>query len=88
MIIPVKNNLLVGQVEKEQTTSGGIILANSDVETGLKPAKVIRVGRDADSELVGYKVYIPWDKSKPVTENGQQLAIVSEDEILAIINEE
>lgn len=88
MIIPVKNNLLVGQVQKEKTTAGGIILAGSEVETGLKPAKVIRAGKDADQSLVGYKIYIPWDKSRPVTEDGQQLAIVSEDEILAIIGEE
>ena len=80
---PLKNYIVVGEVAVEKQTSGGIILTQ-EVVTGSKPAKVIAVGPDVSTVSVGDLIAIKWAESLPVTENGSQFAIISEEFVYAI----
>lgn len=61
-IIPLRNNILVRNLEKgEQKTKGGIILRDDDAQAhGIRPrwAQVYRVGKNITSVKEGQWVYI------------------------------
>lgn len=79
----LKNNIVVTEVEVENKTESGIIL-QGNIETGSKAALVLSIGPDVTSDLApGDKIAVDWSKGLPVSENGQKLAIISEDSIYA-----
>lgn len=80
----LKNNILVKEVEVEQTTSSGIIL-DKPLESGNKPALVVEVSDDVLYVKPGDKIYIQWKEAFPMSHNGESMAIVSEDKVESII---
>jgi chaperonin GroES len=92
-IRPLHSNVLVTRLEAETKTAGGIIIPDSAKE---KPAegKVIAVGngnRDESGKLVALDVKIgdkvlfsKWGGTE-IKMNGQELLILKESDILAII---
>jgi co-chaperonin GroES (HSP10) len=84
MLRPTSANLFVTEAEVKTTTSTGIILTGG-IDTGLKPAVVVATGPDALSEI-GSKCYVNWKDAQPVTYDGVQGAIISEESVLAYID--
>jgi|TARA_R110000796_G_C14237488_1_gene396805 co-chaperonin GroES (HSP10) len=80
------SKVLVTAVEKEQTTSGGIILT-ADTTKGSKPGLVLAVGPLAIDEVQsGQRVFLDWNKAMPVDYEGEAAAIIDLDWIKAVIS--
>ena len=80
------SKVLVTAVEKEQTTSGGIILT-ADTTKGSKPGLVLAVGPLAiDQVQSGQRVFLDWNKAMPVDYEGEAAAIIDLDWIKAVIS--
>jgi len=82
------NNVLIAEVEKEETTASGIILTEA-IDKGSKPGLVLAVSNAALSKVMtGNRVFLDWSKSIPVTIEGQSAVIIDAEHIKAIISEE
>ena len=80
------SKVLVTAVEKEQTTSGGIILT-ADTTKGSKPGLVLAVGPlAADFLKPGERVFLDWNKGMPVDYEGEAAAIINVEWIKAVIS--
>ena len=92
------NNVLIAEVEKEETTAGGIILsADVQMDKASKPGLVIAIGDyiqqdNADPENVdtkiepGQRVFLKWSEAMPVNADGKAAVIVDREHIKAIIS--
>ena len=81
---PLRNNVLLIQKAAESTTSSGLVLMG-DAEKGIKQGVVVAVGPEVKYVSEGNFVVPDWAKGKPTTYQGQQAAVISEDDILAIV---
>jgi chaperonin GroES len=96
---PLFDNILVESIEsQEKTTKSGIVLPDSVEKKEQTKGLVIAIGagkfgangeRLPLSVKVGDKVVFskPWSEDKKMEENGKKLFLVSEDDILGIIEE-
>jgi co-chaperonin GroES (HSP10) len=82
---PTFDNILVHEVAKENTTSSGIILSG-DIESGSKPGFVVAVGSDVKNDLLNKQVYLKWGQGMAVTHEGKQAVLISEENVMAIID--
>jgi len=92
------NNVLIAEVEKEETTAGGIILsADVQMDKASKPGLVIAVGdyiqqdnldpENLDTKLEpGQRVFLKWSEAMPVNADGKAAVIVDREHIKAIIS--
>lgn len=82
------NNVLIAEVEKEETTASGIILTEA-IDKGSKPGLVLAVSNAALSKVMsGNRVFLDWSKSMPVNVDGNAAVIIDAEHIKAIISEE
>jgi len=80
------NQVLVTAVEREETTTGGIILTK-EITKGQKPALVLAVSVGAICTVAtGDRVFLDWSKSMPVDIDGEAAAIIDVEFIKAIMN--
>ncbi len=94
MIKPLKNRVLIKQLEKEKSTKSGIILPDSAAES-QQIAEVIETGKGKteNGNLIemtvkkGDKVVFPKYKGSEIKIDGIDYIIIEEDELLAIIEE-
>jgi co-chaperonin GroES (HSP10) len=77
-LTPLRNNVIVEKLEKELTTSSGIILKSNDE---ADKAKVIAVGSEITDVVVGNIILINWNKATKLMDNLYQVNI---DEVVAI----
>jgi len=77
-LTPLKNNVIVEKLEKELTTSSGIILKSNDE---ADKAKVIAVGSEVTDVVVGNIILIDWNKATKLMDNLYQVNI---NEVVAI----
>ena len=81
--------VLVTEVEKEKTTSGGIILTDPDrMDKATQPGLVLVVSPDVDATgtiEVGDQVYLTWTEAQPITIDGKKAAIVHYKHIKAVL---
>lgn len=77
--------IFVAEVKKENTTASGLILS-SDIESGAKPAKVLAVGPEVKDIKVDDKIAVKWAEALPVTVDGSQRALVSEEHVYGIFD--
>jgi chaperonin GroES len=91
---PIREKLVVKPAEKEEKTSGGIFLTDSSKDNAPQKGEVIAVGSGhitVNGEIVpleikaGDTVFYAKGAGKKVTANDEELVILAEDEILAII---
>ena len=82
---PLKTQILVKQAEAKQTTQSGIILGASGQESGNKPAIVVSCGPEVSLVEQGQTVYLRWKEAFPLTYEGEQMALVDEKDVLAIL---
>ena len=86
IVKPLKDKLLIAEGKKDTTTESGIILDGRGLGN-TTPGIIIAVGPDVQEVKEGDTVYLDWSKSKPVTVNGTQRVIISECEIIAVLEE-
>ena len=94
-IKPIREKLVVKPQQKEEKSSGGIFLTNNAKEDGPSKGVVVAVGSGhitVNGDIVplevseGDTVVFAKGAGKKVTDEETELVILSEDEILAIIN--
>lgn len=83
----LRNNVLVTEIEKEETTVGGIILSSgTELDKGQQPGLVLAVGGDASPHIeTGKRIFLDWSQSMPVTVDGKAAVIISDEFIKAVI---
>lgn len=93
-IKPLRNQLLVCREEPKETVRGGIVIPDNAKEKSQE-AKVISVGpgnRDEDGKRIpmevkkGDRILLGKYSGTEVQIDGQERLIVSEDDVLAILN--
>jgi len=77
-LTPLRNNVIVEKLEKELTTSSGIILKSNDE---ADKAKVIAVGSEVTDVVVGNIILINWNKAVKLMDNLYQVNV---NEVVAI----
>ena len=81
------NNVLIAEVEKEETTAGGIILsADVQMDKASKPGLVIAIGDEVSVIEPGQRVFLKWSEAMPVNADGKAAVIVDREHIKAIIS--
>jgi co-chaperonin GroES (HSP10) len=81
---PLKNNVIIAQRKKEKETESGIILTG-ELDDGMKDGVVVEVGPDVTVVEIGQTVIPDWQKTRPITTGDIKSFVVSEDDILAIL---
>jgi co-chaperonin GroES (HSP10) len=81
----LQDNVLLAEVAKEETTSGGIIISGAQMSKGSQPGLVLAVGPDVLDIEQGDRVFLDWSKSLPVDHDMKQAVIVSSEHIKAVI---
>jgi chaperonin GroES len=86
MLRPIKDKLVVKLIEKEKTTSSGIVLSHGDPAEVTK-ATVIAVGPDV-SEVVQNDIILPdWNKAVKTNIDGEEYYVLTEENIVAVFIE-
>jgi chaperonin GroES len=92
-VIPLGDKVVVKRLEPEQTTAGGIVLPDG-AQAKSQQGKVLSVGdgraladggRAAHQVAEGDRVVFDRYAGAELTVDGQQLLIMSEDEIIAVL---
>ena len=83
---PTADNIVLKQVEAEETTSSGIILATTTKE---KPAiyEVMSAGPDVKELKVGDKVVVGKFTGNEIKLDGVDYKFVKQDDVLAIVTD-
>ena len=84
IIKPLHDKLLIAEGKKDTTTESGIILDGRGLGN-TTPGIVLAIGPDVKEVKEGDTVYLDWSKSSPVTVNGAQRVMISESEIIAVL---
>lgn len=79
-LTPLRNNVIVEKLEKELTTSSGIILKSSDE---ADKAKVVAIGPEVNDVEVGNVLLINWNKATKLMDNLYQINV---NEIIGIFD--
>jgi len=84
IVKPLKDKVLIAEGKKDTTTESGIFLDGrglGNTTSGI----VVAVGPDVKEVKEGDTVYLDWSKSSPVNVDGAQRVMISEKEIIAVI---
>jgi len=83
----IGNNVLISEVQKDNTSAGGIILTDT-IDKASKPGLILSVSTGALGPLMsGQRVFLDWSKSMPVNVDGKAAVIIDAEHIKAIIEE-
>ena len=86
IVKPLKDKVLIAEGKKDTTTDSGIILDGRGLGN-TTPGIVVAVGPDVKEVKEGDTVYLDWSKSSPVNVDGAQRVMISEKEIIAVIEQ-
>jgi chaperonin GroES len=86
IVKPLHDKVLVAEGKKDTVTDSGIILDGRGLGN-TTPGIIVAVGPDVKEVKEGDTVYLDWSKGKPVTVNGAQRVMISEKEIIAVLEE-
>jgi len=84
IVKPLKDKVLIAEGKKDTATESGIILDGRGLGN-TTPGIVVAVGPDVKEVKEGDNVYLDWSKSSPVNVDGAQRVMISEKEIIAVI---
>ena len=85
IVRPLKDKVLIAEGKKDTTTESGIILDGRGLGN-TTPGIVVAIGPDVKEVKVGDTVYLDWSKSKPVNVNNNQRVMISESEVIAVVD--
>ena len=83
-IRPMNDRVLIAQNAKKETTESGIILGERGVGEITK-ATVLAIGPDVTEVQVGDVVIPEWAKASPVKLDGKERAMIKEEHIIAVV---
>jgi len=83
---PLAAKLIVQLIEKDTVSSGGIILTRADATEATR-GKVLAVGPDVLDILVGDVILPNWNKAKKVSNDGQDVYIVLDEDVVAVFED-
>jgi len=84
---PTRKNVLVAQIARKTTTDSGIIIDNAKSVMDNETARVVAIGNEVTMVNVGDELLLQWEKGQVVTVDGEQRVIISEDYIIAVLNQ-
>lgn len=88
MIKPIKDRVVLKVDEKEEKTAGGIIIPDAnDGKEKPRTGTVLETGPDADLVEKGQKVIFAAYAGSFVKIDGDEMLILKQDEIMAILGE-
>lgn len=85
---PTRKNVLVAEIARETTSSGGIIIEGARSTNDHQMAKALAIGSEVEFVQVGDELLIDWAKGHVVTVDGEQRVLISEDHVIAIIDKD
>ena len=85
---PMKKNVLVAENKGEVRSESGLILEGANSVRESKTGTVLAIGPDVTDVAVGDKVLLEWNKASVVQVDGAQRVIISQDNIVAVIEGE
>ena len=86
MLVPIKSKVLIELLEKETTTSGGIVLAIPDRDD-INKAKVIAIGDKVLDVQVGDTVLVNWNQAVETKHDDERKTdIIEEDGIVLVFD--
>jgi len=86
LIKPLYDKVLIAEGKKDTITNSGIILDGRGLGN-TTPGIVLAVGPEVLDVKEGDTVYLDWSKSNPVNVDGAQRVMISEREIIAVLEE-
>lgn len=84
-IRPMNDRVLVAENKKENTSASGIILEGARGVGDTAKATVLAIGPDVTEVKVGDVVLLDWAKASPVKVGEAQRAMVKEEFIIAVV---
>jgi co-chaperonin GroES (HSP10) len=88
MLKPLKSKLIVQLIEKERTTTSGIILSSADPAEATR-GLVLAIGDNVTEVAVGEMVLPNWNKaSKTKGDDGEDVYIFEEDDIILVFEDQ
>ena len=84
IVKPLKDKVLIAEGKKDTVTDSGIILDGRGLGN-TTPGVVLAIGPDVKEVKDGDTVYLDWSKSSPINVDGAQRVMISESEIIAVL---
>jgi chaperonin GroES len=84
MLVPIKSKVLIELLEKETTTSGGIVLAIPDRDD-INKAKVIAIGDKVLDVQVGDTVLVNWNQAVETKYDGERKTYIIEEDGIVLV---
>ena len=85
-IKPTRKNILVAQVARQTISSGGIIIEGARSTNDHQLARALAIGPEVEFVKEGDELLIDWAKGSVIDVEGQQRVLISEDNVIAIID--
>lgn len=86
-ITPLKKKVLVAENKSEHKTESGIILEGATSTRESKQGTVLAIGPEVTMVKVGDVIMLEWNKAQVVKIGDTQRVIVSEDDIVAVVED-
>jgi len=83
---PLKDRVLVELIEKETTTSSGIILSSADPMEANR-GKVLSIGPEVLDVVVGDVILANWNKAAKTKVDGNDFYILKEEDIIGVFED-
>ena len=87
IVNPLRKNVLVAENKRENTTDSGIVIEGAEGLGESKTGKVLAIGDEVTDVKVGDTIYLMWNKAKLVKIDGAQRVIISQDDIVAVLED-
>ena len=82
---PINNTAIIEMLEKEKISTGGIILTRNDPKEITK-GRVLAIGPNCKDIKVGDIILPNWNEARKNDLNDETFFVISEDEIIAILD--
>jgi len=84
MLVPIKSKILIELLEKETTTTGGIVLAIPDRDD-INKAKVIAIGDKVLDVQVGDTVLVNWNQAVETKYDDERKTYIIEESGIVLV---
>lgn len=86
-VIPLRDNVLVAENKRENTTASGIVIESGQGLGESKTGTVLAIGPKVDVVNVGDKILLMWNKAQVVTVDGAQRVMIKQEDIVAVLED-
>ena len=86
MLAPIKKYVILELIEKEKTTSSGLILTKADPNEANR-GLVLAIGPEVTDVKVGDEVLPNWNQGRNVKYDGKNIWVVPEEHIVLVFED-